>query len=163
MLIAPESLKTARTQSAPVSETATRGQGKSDSPISLVCNLADGSAFYPNTNTPPVSVLSVFGADRLHQCRLEGSWDLERAIKENPDCLIRSYRNLLPNNNSHEWEDLIFKFGNRAFLCADKRRVVGYAAHHLLLMICKYGEEFLEPPPMLPSGWATVLYLYDIR
>jgi hypothetical protein len=38
-----------------------------------------------------------------------------------------------------------------------------FHAHHMLLMTCKYAEELPEPPPTLPSGWATVLYLYDIR
>jgi hypothetical protein len=130
MLNATESLKTAAAESVPESETASQTQGKSESPPSMICNLAHGSAFYPSDNLPPVSVLSAFGADRLHQCRLEGTWDLERAIEENPDCLIRSYRNLHPTDNSHKWEDLIFKFGHRAFLCADKRRVVGYAGTH---------------------------------
>jgi len=38
-----------------------------------------------------------------------------------------------------------------------------FHARHMLLMICKYAEELPKPPPALPSGWATVLYLYDIR
>jgi hypothetical protein len=38
-----------------------------------------------------------------------------------------------------------------------------FHAHHMLLMLCKYAEELPEPPSMLPSGWATVLYLYNIR
>jgi hypothetical protein len=38
-----------------------------------------------------------------------------------------------------------------------------FHARHLLLMLCKYTEELPEPPPALPSGWATVLYLYNIR
>ena len=38
-----------------------------------------------------------------------------------------------------------------------------FHAHHMLLMMCKYAEELDEPPPALPSGWATVLYLYNIR
>jgi hypothetical protein len=38
-----------------------------------------------------------------------------------------------------------------------------FHAHHMLLMVCKYAEELPEPPSMLPSGWATVLYLYNIR
>jgi len=36
-------------------------------------------------------------------------------------------------------------------------------ARHFLLMLCKYVEELKEPPDALPSGWATVLYLYNIR
>jgi hypothetical protein len=38
-----------------------------------------------------------------------------------------------------------------------------FHARHMLLMVCKYAEELPEPPPILPSGWATVLYLYDVR
>jgi hypothetical protein len=38
-----------------------------------------------------------------------------------------------------------------------------FHARHLLLMLCKYAEELSEPPSVLPSGWATVLYLYNIR
>ncbi len=38
-----------------------------------------------------------------------------------------------------------------------------FHARHMLLMVCKYAEELPEPPPVLPSGWATVLYLYNVR
>ena len=38
-----------------------------------------------------------------------------------------------------------------------------FHARHMLLMLCKYAEELPGPPPVLPSGWATVLYLYNIR
>jgi hypothetical protein len=38
-----------------------------------------------------------------------------------------------------------------------------FHAHHMLLMLCKYAEELPESPSVLPSGWATVLYLYNIR
>lgn len=38
-----------------------------------------------------------------------------------------------------------------------------FHARHILLMVCKYAEELPEPPPILPSGWATVLYLYNVR
>jgi hypothetical protein len=38
-----------------------------------------------------------------------------------------------------------------------------FHAQHLLIMVCKYAEELKEPPQVLPSGWATVLYLYELR
>lgn len=38
-----------------------------------------------------------------------------------------------------------------------------FHARHMLLMLCKYADELSEPPSALPSGWATVLYLYNIR
>lgn len=38
-----------------------------------------------------------------------------------------------------------------------------FHARHFLEMLCKYAKELAEPPPVLPSGWATVMYLYNIR
>ena len=38
-----------------------------------------------------------------------------------------------------------------------------FHARHALEMLCKYAEQLPAPPPALPSGWATVLYLYNIR
>lgn len=36
-------------------------------------------------------------------------------------------------------------------------------ARFFLEMICKYGKELTSPPMTIPSGWAAVLYLYNIR
>lgn len=36
-------------------------------------------------------------------------------------------------------------------------------AKYFLEMIVKYGEELKEVPNELPSGWASVLYLYNLR
>ena len=36
-------------------------------------------------------------------------------------------------------------------------------ARHMLLMACKYAKELDEPPMPMPSGWATLLYLYNLR
>ena len=38
-----------------------------------------------------------------------------------------------------------------------------FHAHHVLTMMVKYGEELDDAPQMLPSGWATVLYMYGLR
>jgi hypothetical protein len=38
-----------------------------------------------------------------------------------------------------------------------------FHARHMLAMVCKYAEELAEPPQPMPSGWATVLYLYNLR
>lgn len=34
---------------------------------------------------------------------------------------------------------------------------------YFLEMICRYEAEINEPPQILPSGWASVLYLYGLR
>jgi len=38
-----------------------------------------------------------------------------------------------------------------------------FHARHMLEMVCKYADELAEPPQVLPSGWATFLYLYNLR
>lgn len=36
-------------------------------------------------------------------------------------------------------------------------------AHYFLKMTVKYGKELESAPDCLPSGWAAVLYLFDLR
>jgi hypothetical protein len=38
-----------------------------------------------------------------------------------------------------------------------------FHARYFLEMICKYAKIIKEPPQTMPSGWAAVLYLYNIR
>ena len=38
-----------------------------------------------------------------------------------------------------------------------------FHARHMLEMVCKYAEGLDQSPQVLPSGWATVLYLYNLR
>jgi hypothetical protein len=38
-----------------------------------------------------------------------------------------------------------------------------FHARYFLEMAVRYGEELKAPPQSLPSGWASVLYLYDLR
>ena len=47
----------------------------------------------------------------------------------------------------------------------DPRRIVEafFHARHMLEMACKYAAELEKPPQVLPSGYATFLYLYNLR
>jgi hypothetical protein len=38
-----------------------------------------------------------------------------------------------------------------------------FHARFMLEMVCKYGRILTEPQGFLPSGWAAVMYLYNIR
>ena len=38
-----------------------------------------------------------------------------------------------------------------------------FHARFFLEMVCKYGKDLQSPPEVLPSGWAAVLYLYNLR
>ena len=103
---------------------------RSQAQTGFLCDLAKGNAFYPGINEPPVPVLAAFGPNRLHQCRLEGMWDFERAATENRQSVVRSYRNMKRNDMGVRWEDVVFQFGERAFVCGDSRRIIGYAASY---------------------------------
>ena len=38
-----------------------------------------------------------------------------------------------------------------------------FHARTMLELVVRYGRELEEPPQMLPSGWAAVLYLFKLR
>lgn len=38
-----------------------------------------------------------------------------------------------------------------------------FHARYFLDMAVKYGQKLKRPPQLLPSGWAALLYLYDLR
>jgi hypothetical protein len=38
-----------------------------------------------------------------------------------------------------------------------------FHARYFLEMVCKYGKQLNEPPTIIPSGWASVLYLFNLR
>lgn len=38
-----------------------------------------------------------------------------------------------------------------------------FHARYFIEMSIRYGKDLDEPPALLPSGWAAILYLYDLR
>lgn len=145
---APETTQTAMARSLTASERATPGPRSFDFPASVICDLSEARGFYPTHNTPHVPVLAAFGGDRLHVCRLEGSWDLERAVSENANALIRSIRMLPCKPTLVGLDDLTFQFGPRAFLCADKNRIVGYAStpEEAERLVTHFSKTYRKPP-----------------
>lgn len=106
--------------------TLNRNPATNPGGTNFVCDLSYAKAFFPFANEPPVSIIAAFGQGDLHQCRLEGSWDFERAVSENRTALVRSYRQLIPKPRSDFWDDVIFQFAPKKFLCGEKSRIVGY-------------------------------------
>jgi len=150
MVKAPELPKTATHQSVPASEPAIHEQGNSDSPTRIICDLADSDAFVETYRKPHVPVMSSFGAGRLHVCRFYGSLDLNQMISENAEILFRSIRKLSSKeakNTTKEWDDLTFQFGPRAFLYADKDRIIGFAATPIEAerLATQFGKKYRMP------------------
>ena len=53
---------------------------------------------------------------------------------------------------------------NKSWLAATRPIVEAFFhARYFLEMALKYGRELQFPPERLPSGWAALLYLYDLR
>jgi len=82
-------------------------------------------------------------------------------------------QSLLPDRELNEWFRLIVSEGtsktfemkmNENWL-EETRPVVEafFHAKYFLEMVCRYADEVKEPLEVLPSGWASVLYLYNLR
>lgn len=136
------------------SESTISGESKSAFPARMVCDLAQSNAFCESYSQPHVPVLAAFGSDRLHACRLVGSWDLDRAVSENPGALFRSIRKLFPEESLKQWDDLTFQFGPRSFLYADESRIVGYAEtpDEADRLVAKFQETYSKPAPAPIGG-----------
>jgi hypothetical protein len=133
-------------------ESTSSGESKPAFPARMVCDLAEGGAVSPRFDRPHVPVLAAFGGDRLHQCGMPGTWDLERAASENSETLFRSVRRYSAEDGQKEWDDLTFQLGPRSFLYADDTRIVGYAEtpHEAEYLITKFNDTYQKPPA--PTG-----------
>jgi len=87
--------------------------------------------------------------------------------------IVEKLRSLAPNRPLNEWFMTIIREGTgKEFKVEDNQNwlvvtqpilEVFFHARYFLEMIVKYGKELEAPPLMMPSGWASVLYLYDLR
>ncbi|MBF0227908.1 MAG: hypothetical protein HQK76_20885 [Desulfobacterales bacterium] len=87
--------------------------------------------------------------------------------------IVDNLQSLLPNCELNEWFVLIVNEGtgkefkkedNRQWLKVTRPILEGFFhAKYFLEMAVKYGNELEYPPRMLPSGWASLLYLYNLR
>ena len=128
-----------------------------ESQTQAICDLADANAFVEEYRKPHVPVMSAFGVGRLHVCRFYGSWDLNKMISENADTLFRSIRKLSSKDAKQitkEWDDLTFRFGARAFLYADKDRIIGFASTAIEAeqLVTKFSKKYRKPTPTTTDG-----------
>jgi hypothetical protein len=87
--------------------------------------------------------------------------------------IVRALQRLAPERTLNEWFTQIVKAGtDREFAMDDNKRwlevtrpmIEAFAhARYFLAMAVKYGSDLDAPPTLLPSGWAAILYLYDLR
>ena len=87
--------------------------------------------------------------------------------------ICKALQELLPDRPMNKWFAAIiaqgtgsqFEMSHNEDWLRHTRPIVEafFHAHYFLKMICKYGRELNESPNALPSGWAAVLYLFDLR
>lgn len=140
-------------QALPMDHSSTASlPSRSDSPAAVVCDLAQSGAYSHSYNKPHAPILVAFGGDRLHQCGMPGSWDLERAVSENSEALFRSIRRLPGEARTKQWDDLTFQFGPRSFLYVDDTRIVGFAETpaEAERLVTEFNDSYRTPP--IPTG-----------
>ena len=162
MTNAPESLRTASSQPAPLFAPVIPGQETPHASTNVLC-LDGSNAFWEEKSKPHAPILSAFGGDCLHSCRLYGSWDLKQMVSDHANLLFRSIR-LLPAKDAKEptkeWDDLTFQFGPRSFVYADIRRIVGFAAtsDEAEQLVADFAKKYHKPPAASPGG---IFYLIE--
>ncbi len=134
---------------------------KSVSPATMACDLAQAAAFSPMIyGRLHVPVVAAFGAGSLHRFDrfgMPGSLDLDRAVSENRNALLRSIRRHFPDDRLKKWDDLTFQFGPRSFLYADDHEITGYAEtpDEAERLVAKFYETYHKPPA--PTGGSFYL------
>jgi hypothetical protein len=89
------------------------------------------------------------------------------------EAIAAKLQQLAPHLPLNSWFMVIVRAGTgREFTPADNdqwttiaRPMLEALAHarYFLEMACKYGKELASPAGHMPSGWASVLYLYNLR
>jgi len=95
-------------------------------------------------------------------------------LQETTSRIVSALRGLAPNLPLNEWFMRVVDQGtNKEFdphrtndhWLEETRPILEafFHARYFLEMICKYARRITEPPQSMPSGWAAILYLYNIR
>ena len=94
-------------------------------------------------------------------------------LQESTLRIVNKLRALSPDRELNEWFELIVAEGTgKTFAMEDNQNWLGvtrpileafFHARYFLEMAVKYGRELEYPPRAIPSGWAALLYLYNLR
>ena len=87
--------------------------------------------------------------------------------------IVKELKGLLPQEELNEWFlEIVRKGTGKKFAHKDNENWLEvtrpmleafFHARYFLEMAVRYGKELDSPPGVLPSGWAAILCLYNIR
>lgn len=114
----------------------------------IIYGSHDTDAFSPGPRTPHVPVISAFGHGPLHRFRMQGKWDLNRAVEENTSALLRSDRLLEKNSKEMKWDDLTFRFTSTALLYVTPVYLEGFSdsAAGAEAVVRRFAEKYFLHP-----------------
>lgn len=94
-------------------------------------------------------------------------------LQSSTEEIVQALRKLAPERKLNTWfEKIIAEGTGKEFEMAHNQRWLEetrpileafFHARTLLELVIRYGQELEHAPMCLPSGWATVLYLYNSR
>jgi len=94
-------------------------------------------------------------------------------LQESTLRVVEKLRALSPDREFNEWFEQIIDDGTgKTFAMEDNKNWLGvtrpileafFHARYFLEMAVKYGRELEYPPRTMPSGWAALLYLFNLR
>lgn len=94
-------------------------------------------------------------------------------LQQSTTTIVAALQALAPDRKLNDWFTQIVREGtgrpfelehNKRWLEVTRPMVEAFLhARYFLEMAVRYGKELKAPPRMMPSGWAALLYLYDLR
>lgn len=101
------------------------------------------------------------------------SFKIYDRLQEPTVAIVAALQALAPARELNEWfRQIVAEGTGKTFKDEDNRRWLEvtrpiveafFHARFFLETVVMYGRELEAPPSTLPSGWAAVLYLYDLR
>jgi hypothetical protein len=94
-------------------------------------------------------------------------------LQDSTEQIVKQLKRLLPDRPMNTWFEEIIGAGtgknftedaNKDWLATTRPILEAFFhARYFLEMACRYGQELKSPPDILPSGYAALLYLYNLR
>lgn len=134
--------------------------------------LANAKARLPELEEQLARVSSHWGYEDAVYRFYHQSWKVYR-VQGSTEDIVALLQSLLPDRPLNVWFKEIVASGtgktfenehNQRWL-EETRPIIEafFHARYFLERVVQYAKELERPPNMLPSGWAAVLYLYDLR
>ncbi len=148
------------------------GRGEIDERTEVVQLLANIKAVLPDLEALYRASSDHWGYEDPLYRFYHQSWKVY-GLQQQTLAIVERLAALLPGRLLNAWFMQIITHGtSRAFDPEDNARWLEvtrpileafFHARYMLDMVCRYGRALESPPTLMPSGWAAVLYLYDLR